>query len=111
MEEFVPELFVQEPGSTFVPVDMESVPAPVVVNAKLLDVKGPVTTKEKDPWAPKKVPVPEVIAAVPEMEVEDVGVTVELATQVLPSPNVTTKPMESDPPPAALPLTAMVVGP
>ncbi len=90
---------------------MESVPAPVVVNAKLPVVKGPVVTKEKDPWAPRKVPVPEVIVAVPEMEVEEVGVAVEVAVQVLPSPNVTTKPMPSDPPPAWVPLTAMVVAP
>jgi len=90
---------------------MESVPAPVVVKGKLLVVKGPVRTKEKDPFAPRKVPVPEVMVAVPEMEVEDVGVTVELAAQVLPSPNVTTKAMPTDPPPPAVPFTEMLVGP
>ena len=110
-EVFVPVLFVHAPGTTRVPVDMERVPAPVVVNAKLPVVKGPVLTKEKDPWAPKKVPVPEVIVAVPEIEVEDVGVTVALAVQVLPSPNVTTKARAIAPAPAAVPLAEMVVAP
>jgi hypothetical protein len=51
------------------------------------------------------------MVAVPEMEVEDVGVTVEVAFQVLPSPNVTTKTTPSDPPPAWVPLTEKVVAP
>ncbi len=90
---------------------MERVPAPVTVNAKLPDVKGPDATNEKVPCAPKKVPVPELIVAFPEMEVEDAGVTVEVAFHVLPSPNVTTNVMPIDPPPPAVPLTEMVVGP
>ena len=70
-----------------------------------------MVTKEKDPCAPRNVPVPEVIVALPEMEVEDAGVTVELAVQVLPSPNVTTKAMPTDPPSPAVPFTEMVVAP
>ena len=89
---------------------MERFPAPVTVNAKLPVVKDPDATKEKDPCAPRKVPVPEVMFAVPESEVEDAGVTMELAVQVLPSPNVTTKPTPSVPPPAWVPFTVFFFG-
>ncbi len=51
------------------------------------------------------------MVAVPENEVWDVGVTVELATQVLPSPNVITKPTAIVPDPDVLPVTEMVVAP
>jgi hypothetical protein len=90
---------------------MERVPAPVTVNEKLPVVKAPDATKEKVPCAPKKVPVPELMVAFPEMELEDVAVAVEVAFHVLPSPNVTTKVMPTDCPPPAVPLTVMVVGP
>src|ERR1700690_2637998 len=107
----VPVFPFHPPGTTIVPFAIESVPAPVVVNGKLPDPKLPVVTKENVPCAPRNVPVPEVMFAVPEKELEDEAVAVALAVRVLPSPNVISKATAIVPAPPSVPVTEIVVAP